>query len=67
MPDRKIVAVVGATGSQGGGLVRRFSTTSAPNSRFAPSRATPIPTRPARYGQWAPKSCSATSTTRRAS
>ena len=37
---KKVIAVMGATGSQGGGLVRAIMATRAVNSRLAQSRAT---------------------------
>ena len=48
MADKKIIAVVGSTGSQGGGLARRFSTTRTAGSPSARSRAIPTRTRPRR-------------------
>ena len=45
MTSKKIIAVVGATGAQGGGLVRAILADRAARLRFARSRASPTPRR----------------------
>ena len=66
MADKKIIAVVGATGAQGGGLVRAILADKAASSRPARSPATPTPTRRRRWRRPGPRSSPAISMTRRA-
>ena len=67
MADKKIIAVVGATGAQGGGLVRAIL--DDPSGGFAAraiTRDVELATRRRSWRAWAPRSWRPTSTTRRA-
>ena len=66
MADKKIIAVVGATGAQGGGLVRAILRDKAAGSPCARSRGTDPARRSKALAAPAPRSSPATSTTRRA-
>ena len=66
MSDKKIIAVVGATGAQGGGLVRAILEDPERRVHRAGDHARRrTRTRPASWRRWVPRSWRATSTTRR--
>ena len=67
MSDRKSIAVIGATGAQGGGLVRAILADPQGPSQSVRSRARPIPTRRVPWPRRAQWSCPPTPTTRPAS
>ena len=68
MADKKIIAVVGATGAQGGGLVRAILERPERRVRRPRADAGPgSPKAPRSSRRWAPRSWPPTSTTRRAS